>query len=62
MRGLWQAWSTAQNAPSSESWFFIASEMKDENDIFYIYACSEECKAGVWKKGPGERWGIHDCL
>jgi hypothetical protein len=42
--------------PAPENWFFIESTIEDENDTLFVYACSEECKAGVWKKGPGERW------
>jgi hypothetical protein len=42
--------------PAPKGWFFIASVIEDENDTFYVYACSESCTECLWKKGPGERF------
>jgi hypothetical protein len=48
--------------PAPEGWFFIETTIEDENDTLFVYACSEECKAGVWKKGPGVRWSAEEVM
>jgi len=68
MRVLWQVWPSPPVAsrprlhPAPEGWSFIEATIEDENDTLFVYACSEECKAGVWKKGPGERWTAEEVV
>jgi hypothetical protein len=40
-------------APSG--WFYLeASDDEDPEDVIIVYACSVECRDGLWKVGPGK--------
>ncbi len=38
-----------------EHWFYIESKIahSTKQRVHVVYACSEECRDGSWKRGPG---------
>lgn len=44
--------------PCPAGWFYIASTDQDDGETYYVYACSEACKAAVWHRGPGLRFPL----
>lgn len=40
---------------SPSDWLYLeACDEGHEDEVTYVYACSEDCSKELWKKGPGE--------
>lgn len=47
----------AEGCAAPDFWFYLESEDRTEgrprDAIFVVWACSEACRDGLWKRGPG---------
>lgn len=46
-----------------KDWLYLEVTIDDEDepgDSLVVYACSEECATGMWKKGPGPRMKLEE--
>ena len=45
----------AENAIAPDFWFYIESVDRTfgKDGIYVVWACSEACRDGMWKRGPG---------
>lgn len=47
-------------------WFYLESENRTprrdgrKTDVYIVWACSESCRDGLWKRGPGPGPGVID--
>lgn len=43
--------------PCPDFWFYLESKRQsDPNQMYVVWACSEECRDKLWKQGPGTPW------
>lgn len=51
------------DCPSPDHWFYLESVDRSSGNpqskyrVYIVWACSEECRDGIWKKGPGPSAG-----
>lgn len=45
----------AENAAAPDFWFYVESVDRTfgKGGIYVVWACSESCRDGMWKRGPG---------